>query len=431
MISLLLLITFMVLLVLKIPISVAMGLSVLISLITSGKPDILYIIPQQMAEGVRGIMLLAIPFFIFAANVMNETGFTNKIFSFASALVGHLRGGLAQVNVVSSMIFAGCSGTAIADCAGLGKIEMKAMSERGYKKNFSAAITLASSACGPIIPPSIPMVIYAVMAGASVGRLFLAGVIPGILIGISLMVMNYIFSFTMKDFPPPEKRISFSHLMKSFSSGIFALFTPIIVVGGLVGGITTAEEAGILAAMYTLVMGLVFQGPSKIIKMLPKALFDTAIDTVVIVFIISTASAMGWLIALERIPLMVANTFLVITNNPYVFLLLVNLFLLFLGMIMSATPILLIMIPILVPLATQLGIDKIQFGVIMVYNLVIGIATPPVGLGLYIMARVANIRFEEIVKAVLPFLIPLIIVLILITYIPQITLFLPNLLMGR
>ncbi|MBA7523606.1 Sialic acid TRAP transporter permease protein SiaT [subsurface metagenome] len=429
--SLLLLIIFAALLILKMPISIAMGISVLISMIAGGNSDALYIIPQQMVEGVMGPVLLAVPFFIFAANLMNETGLTDKIFNFASALVGHLRGGLAQVNVVASMVFAGCSGAAVADCAGLGKIEIKAMSERGYKRSFAAAVTLASSSCGPIIPPSIPMVIYAIIAGVSVGRLFLAGIIPGILIGISLMVINYISSFTMKDFPPPEKRVSFSRLIKSFSSGIFALFSPIIIVGGLVGGFTTASEAGILAAMYTLVLGLVSQGPGKVIKILPKVLSDSAIDTIGIMFILSTSTAMGWLISLERVPMLVATTFLALTNNKLIFLLLVNLFVLFLGMIMPAIPILLIMAPIFVPLATQLGIDKIHFGLIMVYGIVIGIATPPVGLGLFILTKVANIKFEEVTKAVLPFLIPLLIVLLLITYVPQITLFLPNLLMGK
>lgn len=424
-------IIFMGLLMLKMPISVTMGISVFISLIIGGNSGSLYVIPQQMVEAVLSPTLLAIPFFIFAANIMNETGLTDKIFSFASALVGHLRGGLAQVNVVASMIFAGCSGAAVADCAGLGKIEIKAMSERGYKKDFAAAVTVASSACGPIIPPSIPMVIYAVIAGVSVGRLFLAGVIPGILIGVSLMVTNYILSYTMKDFPPPEKRVSFSHLMKSFSSGVFALFAPIIIIGGLVGGFTTAAEAGILAAMYALVVSVVFQGPGKIIKILPKALFDTAISTTVIMFIISTATAMGWLIALERIPVMVANSFLAFTNDKIIFLLLLNLFLLLLGMVVSGVPALLITAPIFVPLATQFGIDKIHFGLIMVYGILIGLATPPMGIGLYIMTQVADVTFEEVTKAVLPFLIPLIIVLFLITYVPQATLFLPNLLMGK
>lgn len=424
-------IIFIVLFMLKVPISVTMGISVFTCLITGGNSNSLYIIPQQMVEGVTRPALLAVPFFIFAASIMNETGLTDKIFGFASAFVGHLRGGLAQVNVLASMIFAGCSGAALADVAGLGKIEIKAMSKRGYKKEFAAAITVASAACGPIIPPSIPMVIYAVIAGVSVGRLFLAGIIPGILIGVSLMVTNYILSYAIKDFPPPEKRVSFSHLMKSFRRGVFALFAPIIIVGGLVGGFTTAAEAGILAAMYALVIGAAFQGPSKIIKILPKALFDTAITTTVIMFIISTAIALGWLIALERVPAIIANIVLAHINNKLIFLLLLNLFLLFLGMVVSGVPALLITAPVFIPLATHFGIDKIQFGLIMVYGIIIGIATPPMGICLYVATKVADIKLEELVKAIKPFWIPLIIVLLLITYIPQFTLFLPNLLMGK
>jgi len=408
-----------------------MGIAVLFSLIIGGYSGSLYIIPQQMVEGVISPALLAIPFFILAANIMNETGLTDKIFDFASALVGHIRGGLAQVNVVASMIFAGCSGAAVADCAGLGKIEIKAMKDRGYTTDFAAAITTASSACGPIIPPSIPMVIYAVIAGVSVGRLFLAGVIPGILIGVFLMITNYILSYTMKNFPPPEKRIPFLKLIKSFSRSFFALIAPVIIVGGLVGGFTTAAEAGILATMYASAVSIIFQGPRRIIKILPKALFNTAISTVVIMFIIATATPMGWLIALEKIPVVIANAILAFASNKLVFLLLLNIFLLVLGMVVEGIPALIITAPIFIPIAREFGIDIVHFGLIMVYGILIGIATPPMGIGLYIMTQIADIKFEEVTKAVLPFLVPLIAVLFLITYVPWTTLFLPDLLMGK
>jgi len=413
------------------PISISMGIATLIAMIISGFFDSLYIIPMYMAEGTQTYTLLAIPFFILTGNIMNRTGLTDRIFDFANKVVGHIRGGLAQVNVVASMIFAGISGAATADAAGLGVVEVKAMTDRGYRRDYSAAITLASSIIGPIIPPSIGLVIIAVISNTSVARLFLAGFIPGILVGISLMIMNFVFSHTRADFPKPERRATFKEIAKSFGTGLFALFAPVIIVGGLVGGFVTATESGILAANYALLASFLYNKPKDVLRILPHALLDTVKTTALIMFVISLATSMTWFLAIERIPSMIAESFLAITANKYVFLFLLNVFLLLIGAIIEGIPALLIIVPILLPVVDKFGIDRVHFGMIAHLNLLIGIATPPMGIGLYIMTGVAKIKFEEVVKAFWPFFIPLIVVLFLVTYIPWLTLFLPNLLMGQ
>lgn len=427
-----LLLIFLALIVLRVPIALTMGIATLVSMLLGGWTRALYVIPQQMVEGIQSPTIISIAFFILAGNLMNKTGLTDKIFDFSVALIGHIRGGLAQVNVLASMIFAGISGAAIADCAGLGVVEIRAMEKRGYNRSFAAAVTLASSAVGPIIPPSIPAIIYAVTAGVSIGRLFLAGFLPGVLIGIFLMILNYILSYVKKeDFPSPEKRPTFPLLVKSFGRGIFALFAPVIIVGGIVSGIVTAREAGTLAVIYVFICSFIYNKPKEILKVLPEVLFETMITTVVIMFLLTTATSFGWLIALEKAPNFVAKVILSISNSKIVFLLLVNIFYLVLGMLIEAVPALLITVPILLPLATAFGIDPVHFGLVVIYGLVIGIATPPVGLGLYVITRVSSVKFEELVVAVAPFLIPMIIVLFIITYVPQVVLLIPDLLMGR
>jgi len=422
---------FLFLICIRMPISISMGIATLIAMIISGFFDSLYIIPMYMAEGTQTYTLLAIPFFILTGNIMNRTGLTDRIFDFANKVVGHIRGGLAQVNVVASMIFAGISGAATADAAGLGVVEVKAMTDRGYRRDYSAAITLASSIIGPIIPPSIGLVIIAVISNTSVARLFLAGFIPGILVGISLMIMNFVFSHTRADFPKPERRATFKEIAKSFGTGLFALFAPVIIVGGLVGGFVTATESGILAANYALLASFLYNKPKDVLRVLPHALLDTVKTTALIMFVISLATSMTWFLAMERIPSMIAESFLAITANKYVFLFLLNVFLLLIGAIIEGIPALLIIVPILLPVVDKFGIDRVHFGMIAHLNLLIGIATPPMGIGLYIMTGVAKIKFEEVVKAFWPFFIPLIVVLFLVTYIPWLTLFLPNLLMGQ
>jgi tripartite ATP-independent transporter DctM subunit len=417
-----LLLLFLLFIIFGIPISMSMGLATVLTLIISGNTGFFFIVPQQMVEGVNSAPLLAIPFFIFAGNLMNASGLTDKIFD----LIGHFRGGLAQVNVLASMVFAGISGAAVADCAGLGIVEVKAMIERGYSRSFSAAITAASSAVGPIIPPSIPLVIYAYMAETSVGRMFVAGVIPGIIIGLSLMLTNYLLSLR-HDFPRME-RASFKKIMHSAVNGIVALIAPIIIVGSILTGVVTATESGVLASAYALLVGI-FYGKLNLHN-LWHALYETMIVTTIVMFIIAFATAMGWLFAYEQIPLYIAKAMLSLTNNKYLFLLILMVFLLLIGCVIEGIPALIITLPLLLPIADHFGIDRVHFGLIMVYGIVIGIATPPMGIALYIMVEIANVKFEDVVVAVLPYLIPLIGVLFLITYVPQLTLFLPNLLMG-
>lgn len=424
--SLVLTILFLLFIAAGVPISMSMGLATAIALVVGGNLSFFFIMPQQMVEGVDHAALLAIPFFILAGNLMNVSGMTDKIFDFATAVVGHVRGGLAQVNVLASMVFAGVSGAAVADCAGLGVVEIKAMSERGYKRAFAAAITAASSAVGPIIPPSIPLVIYAYIAGTSVGRMFLGGMLPGITIGLSLMVTNYILSYR-HDFPRLE-RAALRKILRSALDGIVALIAPMIILGSILTGVVTATESGVLASVYALIVGLIYRGLN--LRALWTALYETMIMTTVIMFIIAFATAMGWLFAFEQIPQKVAGGMLSLTSNKYVFLFLLIIFMMLIGCVLEGIPALLITLPLLLPLADQFGIDRVHFGLIIVYGLLIGIVTPPMGIALYIMVEVAKVSFEEMVVAVLPYLIPLIAVLFLITYFPEITTYIPNILMG-
>ena len=411
---------------LRVPITMAIGISVLGAIFFVGLGDQLYILPLHVLEGVDNPTLLAVPFFIMAGNLMNAVGMTDKIFDFATSLVGHFRAGLAQVNVLSSMIFAGVSGAAVADCAGLGMVEIKAMRERGYPADFSAAVTVASAVIGPIIPPSISLVVYAFLSDTSVARLFLAGVIPGILIGAALMLFNR--SIAERRGFPREPRASFKHIMRTAVDGIAALIAPGIILGAIVTGFTTATEAGVLACAYSLVLGVVYRTIN--FKKLWDAITDTMLITSVIMIIVGYSQVMGWLLAYEQAPQAMAEAVLLVTENRYVFLALLLVFLLAIGCVVEGVPAKLILVPMLLPIIDQFGIDRVHFGLIITNALLIGIATPPMGIGVYIMVEVSKVPFEKVTLAVLPFLIPLISVLILITYVPALTLWLPNLIMG-
>lgn len=411
---------------LRVPITMAIGVSVLAALFYIGLGNQLYTLPLHVLEGVDNTALLAVPFFIMAGNLMNAVGMTDKIFNFATALVGHFRAGLAQVNVLASMIFAGVSGAAVADCAGLGMVEIKAMRERGYPADFAAAVSVASSVVGPIIPPSISLVIYAYLSDTSVARLFLAGIIPGILIGLSLMLYNR--SIADRRGFPREPRASARQILRSAVDGIAALVAPGIILGAIITGFTTATEAGVLACAYSLLLGVVYRTIN--FKRLWEAVTDTMLITSVIMIIVGYSQVMGWLLAYEQIPQEMANAVLLVTENRYVFLALLIVFLLAIGCVIEGVPAKLILVPMLLPIIDQFGIDRVHFGLIITFSLLIGIATPPMGIGLYIMVEIAKVPFEKVTMAVLPFLVPLISVLILITYIPALTLWLPNLVMG-
>ncbi len=417
---------FISLMLLRVPVTMAIGVAVLASLLVAGFAGEVYILPLQVVEGVENPSLLAVPFFIMAGNLMNAVGMTDKIFNFAMALVGHFRAGLAQVNVLASMIFAGVSGAAVADIAGLGMVEIRAMKERGYPADFAAALTVCSAVIGPIIPPSISLVIYAFLSNTSVARLFLAGIAPGLLIGLSLMVFNRVIA-ERRNFPR-EPRATFKQIRHTAIDGVAALVAPAIILSAIITGFTTATEAGVLACTYSILLGAVYRTLS--LKKLWKALTDTMMITSIIMIIIGYSQVMGWLLAIEQIPQALASAVLLTTENRFVFLAILLVFLLAIGTVVEGIPAKLILVPMLLPLVDHFGIDRIHFGLIITFALLIGMATPPMGIGLYIVTQVGDVSFERVALAVVPFFIPLLIVLLLITYVPALTLWLPNLVMG-
>ena len=422
----LLFVGFIFLILIRVPVSIAIGAAVLMTFLTSDFSDSLYIIPQQILEGVNKPSLAAVPFFIMAGNLMNVVGMTDRIFNFANSLVGHFKAGLAQVNVLSSMIFAGVSGAAVADCAGLGAIEIKAMKERGYKPEFAAAVTVCSAVVGPIIPPSIGLVIFAFLAQQSVERMFLAGMIPGIIIGLSLMMFNRLLA--IKHNFPTQQKASPKEVISSAKDGILALVAPGIILGSILGGFVTATEAGVLACVYSIILGLFYKTLN--FSNLWKALTDTMLMTSVIMIIIGFSIAMGWLLAIEQVPQMIGYSIFALTESKNVFLALLLVFIILVGCVVEGVPAKLLLVPMLLPVIDSFGIDRVHFGIIIQLGLLIGIATPPMGIGLYIMVEVGKVPFEKVSLAVLPFMIPLMLVLILLTYIPELTLWLPNLILG-
>ena len=424
--ALVLFIGFIGLILLRVPVSMAIGAAVLLAFLTSEFSDALYIVPQQILEGVNKPSLAAVPFFIMAGNLMNAVGMTDRIFNFANALVGHFKAGLAQVNVLSSMIFAGVSGAAVADCAGLGAIEIKAMRDRGYSPDFAAALTVCSAVVGPIIPPSIGLVIYAFLAQQSVERMFLAGLVPGLIVGISLMIFNRIL-VVVHDFPT-QARVPMRETLRRGVDGVLALVAPGIILGSILGGIVTATEAGVLACMYCIVLGVCYRTltPARFWQ----ALTDTMLMTSVIMIIIGFSIAMGWLLAIEQVPARLGEAIFSLTDSQGVFLAIMLVFVLLVGCVVEGVPAKLMLVPMLLPITDSFGIDRVHFGIILQLALLIGIATPPMGIGLYIMVEVGKVPFERVAVAVLPFLIPLMVVLVMITYMPSLTLWLPDLILG-
>jgi len=420
-------IAFIALIMLRVPISMAIGAAVLSAFVISPFSDSLYVVPQQILEGVNKPSLAAVPFFIMAGNLMNAVGITDRIFNFANALVGHLKAGLAQVNVLSSMVFAGVSGAAVADCAGLGAIEIKAMRERGYKPEFAAAVTVCSAVIGPLIPPSIGLVIYAFLAQQSVERMFLAGVVPGVLVGFALMIFNRILAIR-HDFPT-QPRASRAVVIHSAMDGILALVAPGIIVGSILTGVVTATEAGVLACLYAMVLGAFFYR-SLTWSNFWKAITDTMLMTSVIMIIIGFSIAMGWLLAIDQIPLKLGEMIFAMTDNKNVFLGVMLIFVLLVGCVIEGVPAKLMLVPMLLPIVDAYGIDRVHFGLVIQLSLLMGIATPPMGIGLYIMVEVGKVPFEKVAIAVLPFLIPLTLVLLLITFVPEVVTWFPDLILG-
>ena len=415
---------FVLLALLGIPLAVGSGVGAWLAfLITGDMPGNLVVL--RMLHSTDSFSLLAIPLFIFCGMLMNTSGITDRIFHFARLLVGHVSGGLAHANVVASIIFAGMSGAAVADAGGLGQVEIKAMKDQGYDLDFAAAVTAASSTIGPIIPPSVPMIIYASLAEESVGRLFLGGVIPGFLMGASLVVIIYIIS--KRRSYPKDRKASLNQLWQAFKAAFWPMMTPAIILGGIGGGIFTATEGAAVAALYAFILGVVVYKEVKVTD-IPKILVDTMAITAIMLFILSTINSISWILVLEDVTSSVADQVLGLTRQPWLILLITNIFLLILGSVLEGLPIMVLTIPILLPLMESIGVDPIHFGVVMVLNIMIGGITPPIGMLLFITARVANLQLERLMRSILPFIIPLVVVLILITYIPWLVTALPNLL---
>ncbi|MBI2455215.1 MAG: TRAP transporter large permease [candidate division NC10 bacterium] len=412
---------------LGLPIAVSMGLTAILTFLALGEPGLLSMVPQRMYAGTTGFPLLAIPFFILAGNLMNTGGMTQRIFRFAQCLVGHIKGGLGHVNVVGSMIFAGMSGSAVADAAGLGMVEIQAMLKAGYDRRFSAAVTAASSTIGPIIPPSIPFVIFGSMTGTSVGRLFLGGFLPGLVMGLALMITVYIVA-EQRGYPR-ERRATLRELLDSGLDGAAALGAPVIIIGGILAGIFTPTEAAVVACIYALILGLVVYREIRVAD-LPRIFWETLEHTIRVMFIISAASLFGWLLIQQRIPTMIVEGLMTLTGQPWIILLIINGILLILGCFMEGIAVMLLTIPVFMPLVARVGVDPVHFGVLMTLNLMIGLLTPPVGMCLYAVSSISQVPLWPLARELWPYIAALLVSLALITYIPGLVLWIPNLLMG-
>jgi tripartite ATP-independent transporter DctM subunit len=424
-----LMIGFVALILIGVPIAFAMGLAALLAIIVHGGMP-LSLLAQRALVGADSYALLAIPFFILAGNLMNSGGITTRIIAFANAVVGRFRGGLAQTTVLATMLFSGISGSAVADATALGKVLIPAMKKQGYGGPFSAALMASASVNGPIIPPSIPMVIYglSVGKGVSVAALFLGGVIPGLMLGLSLMAMAYYIA-VKRNFPVFE-RVPWREIPGRALPAIWAILMPVIILVGVTAGIVTVTESAAVAVLYAAFIGLVVYRELRL-KDLMRILIQTALDTALVMFIIALASGFGYLMAISGLPRQVAAWISSISTDPIVILLLINGLLLVVGCFMEAIAAMLILIPVLIPIVQTAGVDLVHFGLIMVFNLMLGLLTPPVGILLYICANFAEVKLEDEVKAVLPFLGVGLLVLLLITLFPPLVLWLPNLLLGR
>lgn len=421
--------TLIILFLAGVPIAYALGFGAMVLMVLQMGFDLNWpIVAQRTLYGVNSFIILAIPFFLLAGKLMNTGGMTERIFKFANCLVGHFSGGLGHVNIVASMIFSGMTGAAASDAAGLGAVEIKAMRDVGYDDGFSVAVTAASSIIGPIIPPSIPLVVYGLLASESVGKLLIGGILPGILVAISLFAIVYVIS--KKNNYPKREKASLRELSVSFLSAAPALFTPVIIVGGILGGIFTPTESAAVAAFYALILA-VFIYREIDAKRLWQILHETMVDSAVICLVIGTAMLFGWVLIRSRLPIIMIEQLTSITTEPILILFILNGVLLVIGCFMETVAALSILVPVVMPLLDKVGIDPLHFGLVMVLNLMIGLMTPPLGTVAFILHQVSGVPLEKIFKAVLPFLIPLFLVLVAITIAPPIVTFLPNALMTQ
>lgn len=425
MIATILIATFFILLALSVPIGFAMGLATVAAIAWHDTLP-MTLLAQRTIVGAESYALLAIPFFILAGNLMNGGGLTDQIVRLAMAFVGRFKGGLALTSVLAAMIFSGLSGSAAADASALGKVLIPTMKKQGYGGGFAAALMASACVNGPIIPPSIPLVIYGLSVGngAPIIDLFLGGVIPGILLGISLMIAAYIIS-VKRDYPTTE-RVPFREIPRYIKNASWGLVMPVIILSGVVGGIVTVTESATIAVLYAAFVGFFVYKELKVRHIWP-ILVQTAIDTALVMYIIALSAGFGWLLAVSGLPKMLGLWIASISRDPVVILMIINVLLLIIGIFMEPLPALLILIPVLVPVVSAVGIDLVHFGLVMVFNLCIGLITPPVGILLYICAKFANVTLEEESRELMPFLIASVAVLFIITIFPSTVLWLPAL----
>ncbi|WP_029066088.1 TRAP transporter large permease [Labrenzia sp. DG1229] len=426
MVSLTMLVISLVLFVVRVPVSISMGIATIAGFLLLPMP--INVMATRMVEGVDGFALLAVPFFILAGNLMNAGGVTEKIFAFARALFGWIHGGLAQVNIAASIIFAGMSGSALADLAGLGAVEIRAMKSAKYPVGFSAAVTLASCTIGPLVPPSIVLVIYGLATNTSIGQLFLGGVFAGLAVAGSLMVFVYLYvRITGAEWAKPEPFVV-ENIVRTGVGGAPALFAPVIILGSLVLGVTTPSELGAIAAGYALLVGLLYRKFTW--ANLKNALVNTVVMTSVIMYLFAIASAMNLIVARERIAIEIAELMVNYVQSPIAGILLINAFLLLVGMFLEGPVAILIIAPILLEVVSEFGMGPVQFGIMLSFNLLIGLITPPVGIGLFVGAKVAGTTPEKVLRASVPFFVPLFFGLALISFVPAISTWLPSLVFG-
>ena len=419
-----LLVSFLLLMILGCPIAFCLLCSGTIYFMTNHMALIMVV--QRLTEGANTFTLLAVPGFILAGNLMNSGEVKDRIFDFCGKLVGHITGGLGHANILASVVFAGMSGAAIADAGGLGAIELKAMHDAGYDDDFSLAVTGASSLVGPIIPPSVPAVVYGTVASVSIGRLFMAGAVPGAIMAIAMCAMVYIIS--KKRGYRKEEWCGFRALFHSFRRAFLSLLTVVVILGGILAGIFTPTEAAIIATFYAIFLGFFYR--TLTLKKLLAALKEASETTCTVMMIVCGATIFCYILSFERFPQMVANLFLTYVDNKYIALFVINVFLVFVGMFMDSSPSIIILTPVFLPVVTAFGVDPVHFGIIMILNLMIGLLTPPVGMVLYVLSKVSSVPFERICKATVPYIIMFYIILQFITYIPQICLALPTWMYG-
>ncbi len=419
--------TFVVLLILKVPITFTLAIASIFTAMYMNVP--LMAVTQRLVQGVRSFSLLAIPFFILAGEIMGQGGISRRLILFSNVMIGRVRGGLAQVNVLASMFFGGISGSAVADVSSIGTIMIPMMKKKGYDADYCVAVTVSSACQGIIIPPSHNMIIYSLAAGGvSIGRLFLGGIVPGILLGIALMVISYILA--IKRSYPKEQTYTVREAVKITRDAILGLLTAVIIIGGVISGVFTATESAAIACIYAFIITFFVYREIPLRRFL-DILYSSLKTLAMVMSLIAAASAFGWFLALLRIPALATELLLTISHNPVVLLLLINLMLIFLGMIMDMAPLILITTPILFPVVVNvLGMHPVQFGIMLMLNLGIGLCTPPVGSALFVGCSVGKISIEKATKAMLPFYVTMIVVLLLVTFVPQLSMYIPKALMG-